>query len=267
MPDILTDLSPSSLAVAIRANLYAFFQHLHHSSAAAVHETPDALRWHTTIAHPWFNGILSLHPPTDEITELAQRTIAYFQPRAVAGFTWWLAPLLEPATWLQHLQPLGFRYDNHTPGMAIDLAVLPPSPLDELTIQPVEDSPTLAKWASTFIQGYGIPESMTPPFLTLVESMGIDLPFRYYLGSLNSKPVAASTLFLGAGVAGIYNVATLPEARGRGIGAAMTLTPLYEARNMGFRAGVLQSSDMAYRVYERLGFQRLCQIDHFYWPG
>jgi GNAT superfamily N-acetyltransferase len=97
--------------------------------------------------------------------------------------------------------------------------------------------------------------------------MGTDLPFRYYLGSLGGKPVAASTLFLGAGVAGIYNVATLREARGRGIGAAMTLIPLYEARNIGYRAGILQSSDMAYRVYERLGFRTLCQMEHFYWPG
>jgi ribosomal protein S18 acetylase RimI-like enzyme len=267
MPDILTDLSTSSLTVAIKANLYDLFQHIGHSSAAAVDETPYAFRWHTAIAHPWFNGILITQPPTEEVTEIAQRTIAYFQLRAVAGFTWWLAPQLDPATWLQHLQPLGFRYDTHTPGMAIDLATLPPPHLDDLTIQPVEDSPTLAKWASTFIQGYGIPESMTAPFLALVESMGTDLPFRYYLGSLGGKPVATSTLFLGAGGAGIYNVATLPEARGRGIGATMTLIPLYEARDIGYRAGVLQSSDIGYRVYERLGFQRLCQIDHFYWPG
>jgi GNAT superfamily N-acetyltransferase len=149
----------------------------------------------------------------------------------------------------------------------MDLAVLPSPGQGELIIQAVEDRSTLVDWTSTFVRGYGIPEVMTSPFLALTESLATLLPFRHYLGSLNGKPVATSTLFLGAGVAGIYSVSTLPEARGRGVGTAMTLAPLREARDMGYRAGILQSSDMGYGVYERLGFQRYCQMDHFYWSG
>ena len=66
------------------------------------------------------------------------------------------------------------------------------------------------------------------------------------------------------GAAGIYCVATLPEARGKGIGAALTLKPLLDAREMGNRVGVLQSSDMGFNVYEKLGFRHLCQIKNFY---
>jgi ribosomal protein S18 acetylase RimI-like enzyme len=267
MTDSLSDLSPHALTLAIKANLYAFFQSLRTSSQATVQHSPHWFRWHTSIAHPWFNGVLSSQLPAEDAAETVHDMLSYFQARDVGSFTWWLAPGLEPAAWSKHLLPHGFQVDNHTPGMALDLAALPPPVQHPLTIQRVEDRRTLAVWAHTFTQGYGLPETMTPVFLALLDSLGTGLPFRHYLGSLQDKPVAASTLFLGAGVAGIYNVATLAEARGQGIGSAMTLIPLHEARELGYRAGVLQSSEMGYLVYQRLGFQKLCQMEHFYWPA
>lgn len=264
MANILTDLSPSSLAVAIKANMYALFQSL---PQATVHASPPEVRWHTAVAHPWFNGVLCAQPPAEAAAQAVRDTLAYFQSRNVGSFTWWLAPHLDAATWSQQLLAHGFQYDDQTPGMAADLAALPPPAQHPLVIQRVEDRQTLAAWVKTFTQGYEIPEAMAPGLLALMQSLGTSLPYQHYLGSLDGRPVAASMLFVGAGVAGIYNVATLAEARGQGIGSAMTLVPLYAARDMGYRAGVLQSSEIGYRVYQRLGFQKLCQIEHFYWQA
>jgi ribosomal protein S18 acetylase RimI-like enzyme len=94
--------------------------------------------------------------------------------------------------------------------------------------------------------------------------MGRDIPLRNYIGYLDGKPVATSCLFFGGGAAGIYSVSTLPEFRGEGIGAAMTVMPLLDARAMGYRIGTLQSSEMGFNVYKRLGFRHLCQIENFY---
>lgn len=267
MPEILTDLSPSSLAIAIKTNLYAYFQSFRASSQVTTQEGSPGLRWYTAIPHPWFNGVLCDQPPGVGDDQAVQATIAYFHSKSVTSFTWWLAPHLDPAAWSPRLLPHGFVYNDQTPGMAVDLAALPPLGSPPINVQRVEDQEMLSVWTATFTRGYGIPPAITPVFLQLIASLGIDLPFRYYLGQLDGRPVAASTLFLGAGVAGIYNVATLLDARGRGIGSAMTLVPLLEARDLGYHAGVLQSSEMGYPVYQRLGFQKFCQMDHFYWEG
>jgi len=72
---------------------------------------------------------------------------------------------------------------------------------------------------------------------------------------------------MAAGVAGIYNVGTVPEARGKGIGAAITLAPLLEARSRGYKIAILHASELGYSVYRRLGFQDYCQMNIYVWMG
>ncbi|HZP81157.1 MAG TPA: GNAT family N-acetyltransferase [Chthonomonadaceae bacterium] len=96
---------------------------------------------------------------------------------------------------------------------------------------------------------------------------GAHLPLRNSLASLHGEPVACSTLVLAAGVAGIYCVATVPEARRQGSGGAITAAPLHIARAMGYRIGILQASESGHPVYRRLGFQEFCTLGLYLWQG
>ena len=86
------------------------------------------------------------------------------------------------------------------------------------------------------------------------------LPLRNWIANLDGEPVAAAALFVGADVAGIYNVCTVPEARGRGIGAAVTRRRLDAAVAQGLELAVLGASDMGYPVYRRLGFREVSRL-------
>lgn len=269
MTDILDDTSPSALAHAVKSNLYEFFFYSGRAHRLELWANSSLHRWRTALQHPWFNGVLSSKPAPDCDPKVAAVVVAYFRSQAVNNFTWWLAPNLTRDDWECALEPLNFHYDDSTPGMALDLRNLPADPQlpPNLEILPVTDFEHLKAWTQTFVAGYELPADWEPDLFTWMVELGFNLPMRNYLGLLNGKPVATSNLFLGAGVAGIQFVSTLAEARGQGLGAAMTLAPLYEARQLGYRLSTLQASDMGYRVYQRLGYQAVCQMGHFHWSG
>jgi GNAT superfamily N-acetyltransferase len=131
-----------------------------------------------------------------------------------------------------------------------------------LAIVSATDERTLRHWVEVAGAGYGEPESIRQARydVHLELGLGSDLALQRYVAYLDGRPVAMSALFLGAGVAGIYEVATAKDARRQGIGAAVTLTPLRRARELGYHAGVLQASQMGKSVYAQLGFHQVCSI-------
>jgi len=266
MKYIQTNLSDEALITAIRANLCEFFRHLSRINPEEHFENEKFTRWYSHLQHPWFNGVLSSSAPQEQDSAFIEATIQYFRDQKVAAFTWWMEPQVQSADWKPLLSQYGFGFSNDTPGMAADLQALnaPAQTVDGLEVRVVADEASLQAWAHVFTHGYGLPAEWESAIYALGFQLGLGFPIRNYLAYLNGKPVATACLFLGAGVAGIYSVSTLPEARGKGIGAAVTLRPLQNALEMGYRVGVLQSSQSGFNVYRKLGFRHLCQIENFY---
>lgn len=266
MVNIQTDVSDEALVTAIRANMCDFFRHTSRSNPAEHFENDQFSRWYTPLPHPWFNGALSSNPFEEKDNAFIEETIQYFRTKKTGTFTWWMEPQLKPSDWEPALSKHGFGFSDDTPGMAVDLQALNESleTVTGLEGRIVADEKSLRTWTNVFVRGYGLPADWESITFDLWKQLGFDLPMRNYLGYLNGKPVATSTVFYGGGAAGIYAVATLPEARGKGIGAAITLKPLQDAREMGYRVGVLQSSEMGFNVYKKLGFRHLCQIENFH---
>lgn len=81
------------------------------------------------------------------------------------------------------------------------------------------------------------------------------LPAYHYIGYVNGKPVGTSTVFYSSGIAGIYNITVLPEARNLGVGSDMTIIAMNRAKKDGFRYAVLQATQLGSRVYTKIGFE------------
>lgn len=268
MNDVLVNLSPSALVEAIEANVFDFFTQLRDGPGVVVHNDPELLWLISDIAYPLFNSALRPRFAPDGVEAGIEAMIARYRSANVPAL-WWTGPTTTPVDLGARLTAHGFIGSGESPGMAADLRQLNvdiPLPTG-FTIEKVTDTETLRMWSRPFAVAFELPEFVIDPLIELYDpaGFGAGMPLDNYVGWLNGEPVAASSVYYGAGVAGIYNVATVPEARRQGIGALMTLAPLVEARHAGYRAGILHSSEMGANVYRQLGFKEYCQIGHYVW--
>lgn len=188
----------------------------------------------------------------------------FFEPEHLP-FTWQVDPWDKPRDLAERLEEAGFRRDE-TPGMAVKI--------DEL-VEPVQpqgfryervDSPEkLDTYAWLMVKAYGMPEHAWGWLTGGFKYHGVVDDFQHYIGYLDGKPVATSSIQYSDGVAGLYNVATLPEARGKGIGAVISHAPFIDALERGYRFGILHSTRMGYNVYKRLGFEEICKLVRYQW--
>lgn len=265
---ILEDSSPQVLAGAIEENAIACCVAWKAWPELKLHEEPDLLWTLSGVPFFLFNNVLRTAFAPDRVEERIGAALAPFRKRGVP-MTWWVGPSARPENLTKHLKAEGLEYYGSAAGMALDLDTLGNAPHHSpgLSIEQVLDVESLCLWSEIVNSVYEFPEFVRKPWVELFSSIGLnpDGAWRHYLARLDGAPVAASSLFLGAGVAGVVNVATLPEFRRRGIGAAITAHPLYEARHAGFRIGTLCSSGMGDGVYRGLGFKEYCRMSVYVW--
>jgi GNAT superfamily N-acetyltransferase len=146
------------------------------------------------------------------------------------------------------------------PGMAVDRDdrgfVAAP---DGLAIRVLDGD--LSDHEAVASEGFGLDRSIAHALLAG------DVPGEtYYAGYVDGVPVVSGMGFRTGSTIGVYNIATLPGHRGRGYGAAMTSRVADDGFDAGCDVAVLQSSDMGYSIYERLGYRTVVEYHGFAEP-
>jgi GNAT superfamily N-acetyltransferase len=150
---------------------------------------------------------------------------------------------------------LGLTHEEPIPGMVATAGDLHAPELPGLEIVRIETADGLAQALAVAAAGFGAPADVLAP-LYLLEVASLE-GFAYYLGRVDGRDVSTSVGYTLDGTVGIFNVATPPEHRGRGYGAALTAVAAREGFAAGAELAWLQSSAMGLSVYRRLGFREV----------
>lgn len=147
------------------------------------------------------------------------------------------------------------------PGMALPtLEDIPPSE-SVADISIVTDTDELDDFVEVFAEVFDAPydlvKQVTPATLLTDDTIHL------FIGRVDGKVVACGRLVQTGDVAGVYAIGVTEEFRRHGIGRAMTWAVLRVGREAGCEVGALQSSEMAYPLYEQMGFETVVTYHHF----
>lgn len=160
------------------------------------------------------------------------------------------------------LRPFGWDLMGHPPLFLLPTGTVPRSAPPDLDVKEVRDLEALHAWERVAIEGYPLDAlAGAPPGSVTRESWLAEPRLRLWVGWVGNRPVSASSAWTEHGINDVTLVATVPDARRRGYGEALTW---HAARADPSLPAMLISSDDGRPIYERMGFLPLQRITLWY---
>jgi len=208
---------------------------------------------------PLFNDAVLLEPVFDPAAPVLDQVDAFYGDQRITGAIVW-------SGWpTPDLSSRGWELVGHPPLMLLPAgAGTMGSAPAELVVNQVDDGAGVAAFEEVLVNGFPLDELLPHQPGRLLDERILAGGFRAWVGRVDGRAVTASASHLYGGVTMVDWVATLPDARGRGYGRAMTqVAALCEPD----QHALLNASDAGRPVYERMGFLTLSRFTLWHRPG
>ena len=241
------------------AALAAHWSQLGNVAGGTRHDREGLIWFETPVRRLPFNGVVSTRLGEDADVVI-ERIASHLRSRGV-DFWWVQHPGSEPADLGDRLQAAGLQAVERMNFMYLDLRgwEAPLAPPD-VTIVPAVSPEQVAAYTELTLRYWEIePGSDDAAEVARIHSGFVgESPGQRFLAVADGRAIGKGYLSWPAppGVAAVYGMSVVPEARGRGVAKALTVAMVHFARERGFRRVVLHATDMAVGVYARAGFAR-----------
>jgi ribosomal protein S18 acetylase RimI-like enzyme len=198
------------------------------------------------------------------VAELTQRILLpamHFNDRGLEWAYWVCEDLMEPAARRRSRQLFekhGLRHSVDLPGMVAERLQPPVRKLPAIEVRRVCDGATREAFCAIGSLCFHVPLTW---FCEVFDSDSVWENFAGYVGYADGEAVSTTAVVMGAGVVGVYNVATVPPQQGRGYGEALMRHAVAEAQRVhGVERVILQSTPAGFKLYERMGFRTVTRV-------
>ena len=210
-----------------------------------------------------FNAAFLSGPVTTE-PELTQRILlasVHFNARGLEWAFWVGEDWIESRARKRSrglFERHGLRLSTTLPGMIAERILPPVKALPRIEIRRVCGGVTRDAICEIGSVCFHVPISW---FKEVFDSDSVWDRFISYVGYVDGEPVTTTAIIAGAGVVGVYNVATLPGHQNRGYGETVMRHAIAEVRReRGMERVILQSTPAGLKLYERMGFRTVARL-------
>lgn len=248
---------------ALESNCWSMWSQFGRGPDCALVDEPGLLRYETPIGRPPYNTVMRFHDTGGDVGRRVDGALEPYRRRDVP-VTWLVHPTSSPDDLRARLKERGLAHAETLDGMAAPIAALaPPALPDDVTVERAD-----ASRAAPFIElvswRYGLDRDDAGRLAEIYQANRFcepGSPNQAWVARVGGQAVAKVVLHVDGDTAGLYGLATLPEARGRGLAAALTLLAYDEARRMGATIAILHSTPMAVGLYRKLGFEHVADFE------
>lgn len=255
-----------SVIAEIEDALFAQWSHFGRWPKGELHDEDGLLWFETPIRHLPYNAVIRTRLDEGSAGATISKVMERFRARDVQ-YCWVVHPSATPADLGTRLAAHGLAPVERMTCMSLELARWAPAPVSpDVAFEEVLSDDALQTYSELTARYWEIQDDERDLVAEFHRHWGPGrAPGHRYLAVAQGQTLGKAYLSLAGppGVASIYGMFVLPEARGRHVAGGLTTTMLRRAKEQGFHRAVLHATDMAVGVYRRAGFVERCTINVF----